>query len=325
MAKSCARFQPVKPGSEEHNRRLKHLDYVRHELTKNNKSWSVQSVADRLAEIKKLVKDKTGRAMQSKATPIREAVVLIKPDTTIDDIHRLRAKYKEKFNINVFQFDVHKDEGHFKDGKWIGNYHVHMTADFTNHETGKSLKLTRQQMMELQTVTAEVLGMERGISSDKKHLNALQYKVQQLTLQVKELREEVEELNVSKAAKQRLLGVLGMSSKDKTIEAQNIEISSLKDEINRLKAEKEELQATIKAARQKGSKEAEKAVDAALVRIGNALGISDYCGGLGKMVDFIKDLRTRDKKWMNENIELKKEIKELKRSMEQEQSIGLHR
>jgi predicted RNase H-like nuclease (RuvC/YqgF family) len=116
-----------------------------------------------------------------------------------------------------------------------------------------------------------------------------------------------------------------MSSKDKTIEAQNIEISSLKDEINRLKAEKEELQATIKAARQKGSKEAEKAVDAALVRIGRVLGISDYCGGLDKMVDFVKDLVTRDKNWMHENVELKKEIKELKRSMEPEQSIGLHR
>ena len=90
MAKSCARFQPVKPGSEEHNRRLKKLDYIREELTKNNMSWSAQSVADRLEQIKQLVKEKTGRSLQSKATPIREAVVLLKRETTMEDLHRLQ-------------------------------------------------------------------------------------------------------------------------------------------------------------------------------------------------------------------------------------------
>ena len=54
MAKTSAHFKPVKPGSEEHNRRLKKLDYVRDELTKNNRSWSAQSVADRLEQIKQL-------------------------------------------------------------------------------------------------------------------------------------------------------------------------------------------------------------------------------------------------------------------------------
>ncbi len=197
---------------------MKKLDYIRKELSKNNESWAAQSVADRLEQIKQLVKDKTGRAMQSKATPIREAVVLIKPETTMEDMHRLRTAYKEYFGIDVFQIDIHKDEGHFnKKGKWVANYHGHLTGDFTNHSTGKSLKLTRQQMSELQTVTAEVLGMERGVSSDRKHLSVLQFKVQAMQKQLEELRKEISSMDVTKAVKQRLLGILNMSGKDKVI------------------------------------------------------------------------------------------------------------
>ena len=251
MAKSCARFQPVKPGSEEHNRRLKKLDYVREELTKNNQSWAAQSVHDRYEQIKQLVKEKTGRSIQSKATPIREAVVLVKRETTLQDLHRLRTAYKEHFGIDVFQIDVHKDEGHFnKKGKWIGNYHAHLTADFTNHETGKSLKLTRQQMSELQTVTAEVLGMERGIPSNRKALTALQFKIQAERKNLEELRKEVASMDVSKAFKQRLLGFLGMSTKDDMIDAQSEEIERLKEQLKKLKEQFKLLKAAKESAEQ---------------------------------------------------------------------------
>lgn len=251
MAKSCARFQPVKPGSEEHNRRLKKLDYVREELTKNNQSWSAQSVHDRYEQIKQLVKEKTGRSIQSKATPIREAVVLLNQETTLQDLHRLRATYKEHFGIDVFQIYVHKDEGHFnKKGEWIGNYHAHITADFTNHETGKSLKLTWQQMSELQTVTAEVLGMERGIPSSRKALTALQYKIEAERKNLEELRKEVASMDVSKAFKQRLLGFLGMSTKDAMIGAQSEEIGRLKEQLKKLKEQYKLLKAAKESAEQ---------------------------------------------------------------------------
>ena len=247
MTKSCARFQPVKPGSEEHNRRVKHLDYVRHELSKNNKSWTSQSVADRLAEVKQLVKEKTGRSMQSKATPIREAVVLIKPETTMEDLQRLRAAYKEQFGIDVFQIDIHKDEGHFdKKGKWVGNYHAHLTADFTNHQTGKSLKLNSLQMSELQTVTANVLGMQRGVSSNKKHLAALQFKIQEETKNLEQLRKDVAALDVSKAFKERILSFLGMSARDKLIEVQSEELERLKAKLEKIQAAKDTAEKQLK-------------------------------------------------------------------------------
>ena len=325
MAKSCARFQPVKPGSEEHNRRLKKLDYIREELTKNNMSWSAQSVADRLEQIKQLVKEKTGRSLQSKATPIREAVVLLKRETTMEDLHRLRAAYKERFGIDVFQIDVHKDEGHFnKKGKWVGNYHAHVTADFTNHATGKSLKLTRQQMSELQTVTAEVLGMERGVSSDRKHLTALQFKVQAMQKQLEELRQEISSMDVTKAVKQRLLGISG---KDKVITQERNEKEQLAKEVADLKEKNKQLRAAVKAEQQKASQEAEKASAATRVRIARAAGLyqarpNQKCG-IEELVEDIKAMRSRERSYYLENQELKRENQRLK--LDQEPTQQLHR
>lgn len=324
MAKSCARFQPVKPGSEEHNRRLKRLDYVREELTKNNRSWSAQSVADRLADIKQLVKEKTGRSLQSKATPIREAVVLVKPGTTMEDLHRLRTAYRERFGIDVFQIDIHKDEGHFnKKGKWVGNYHAHVTADFTDHQTGKSLKLNRQQMSELQTVTADVLGMERGVSSDRKHLTALQFKVQAMQKQLEELRKEISSMDVTKAVKQRLLGILNMSGKDKVITQERDEKEKLAKEVAALKEKNKQLRAAVKAEQQKASQAAENGSAATRARVARAAGfyssrLNQKCGIL-ELEDDIKAMASRERSYYRENQELKQENQRLKRNTEPDQ------
>ena len=309
MAKTSAHFQPVKPGSEEHNRRLKKLDYVREELTKNNMSWSAQSVADRLEQIKQLVKEKTGRSLQSKATPIREAVVVLKQETTMEDLHRLRAAYKERFGIDIFQMDIHKDEGHFnKKGKWIGNYHGHLTGDFIDHRTGKSLKLTRQQMSELQTVTAEVLGMERGVSSDRKHLSALQFKIESLQKQIEQLRNEIGSMDAIKATKERLLGFLGMSSKDKEIKRQSDENGALRATIEQLKEEKKQLKAALKAS-QDETNQLKAGID-------NLLRSKDA---------ELADVTNSRDIWARKARNLEQQLEELQDNQEeQEQSRGIH-
>jgi outer membrane murein-binding lipoprotein Lpp len=309
MAKTSAHFKPVKPGSEEHNRRLKKLDYVREELTKNNMSWSAQSVADRLKQIKQLVKEKTGRSLQSKATPIREAVVVLKQETTMEDLHRLRAAYKERFGIDIFQMDIHKDEGHFnKKGKWIGNYHGHLTGDFIDHRTGKSLKLTRQQMSELQTVTAEVLGMERGVSSDRKHLSALQFKIESLQKQIEQLRNEIGSMDAIKATKERLLGFLGMSSKDKEIKRQSDENGALRATIEQLKEEKKQLKAALKAS-QDETNQLKAGID-------NLLRSKDA---------ELADVTNSRDIWARKARNLEQQLEELQDNQEeQEQSRGIH-
>ena len=179
MAQTSIHFQGVQGGSEEHNKRLKKLDYVHHELSSQNDYWQSDSQEARLAFVTQNAKAKTGRKMQAKATPIREAVVVIDDNTTMDDLKNLSKRLNDRFGIDVFQIAIHKDEGYKKSKDGIKlNLHAHLVADWTDHETGKSLKLNRQDMAEMQTICAEVLAMERGKSSDKKHLTAMQFKEQ---------------------------------------------------------------------------------------------------------------------------------------------------
>ena len=178
MAQTSIHFQAVKGGSEEHNKRTKKLDYVHHERSSMNEYWESDTQEDRLAFVTQNAKAKTGRKMQAKATPIREAVVVIEDTTTMDDLKKLAKRFNDRFGIDVFQIAIHKDEGYRKgkDGLKL-NLHAHLVADWTDHQSGKSLKLNRNDMSEMQTICAEVLGMERGKSSEKQHLSAIQYKI----------------------------------------------------------------------------------------------------------------------------------------------------
>lgn len=82
--------------------------------------------------------------MQAKAPPIREAVVVISQETTMDDLKNLSKRLNDCFGIDVFQIAIHKDEGYKKSKDGIKlNLHAHLVADWTDHETGKSLKLNR--------------------------------------------------------------------------------------------------------------------------------------------------------------------------------------
>ena len=249
--------QPVKGGSEQHNKREKELDYIRPELSHLNEYWEKDTQTDRLEDIKSRYLKSTGQKMQSKATPIREAVVVIKSETTMEDLKKLSNAYRQRFGIDTFQIAIHKDEGYPK-GEWKPNLHAHLVFDWTNQETGKSLKLNRQDMVEMQTITAEVLQMDRGVSSDKQHLTAQQYKsfaeeakLKQLeeekARKEKQMKDELERFKVAKARKEAAIetaktlsegvkGLFGQSSKDKTIKALREQINTKQKEIFDIKA-----------------------------------------------------------------------------------------
>lgn len=276
--------QPVKGGSEQHNKREKELDYIRPELSHLNEYWEKDTQTDRLENIKSRYLKSTGQKMQAKATPIREAVVVIKSETTMEDLKRLSDAYRQRFGIDTFQIAIHKDEGYPK-GEWKPNLHAHLVFDWTDQETGKSLKLKRQDMVEMQTITAEVLQMDRGVSSDKQHLTAQQYKsfaeeakLKQLeeerVRKEKQMKEELERFKVAKARKEAAIeaaktlsegvkGLFGQSSKDKTIKvlreqinAKQKEIFDIKTGMVGLKAQQEEQKEQQKAALNETRKEA---------------------------------------------------------------------
>ena len=193
MSKTSIHIEPCKIGSsEQHNQRLKHLDYVRPDLSHQNERWvGVADLPAHLDNLKTLVKDKTRRSMQAKATPIREGVIVIKQDTTIAQLRGLADAIEQRWGIKTLQIYTHKDEGHTdSDGSWKPNLHAHIVFDWVNHDTGKSIKLSKQDMAEMQTMVADCLEMVRGESSDITHLGAIQYKTQAEEQRLRTLKEK---------------------------------------------------------------------------------------------------------------------------------------
>lgn len=216
--KSSIHIKPCNTkSSEAHNRRT--AEYMRNigesriyivpELSADNEQWvnpdfGNPNLQTHYANIKQMVKEKTGRAMQEKererkgkngkvikvagCLPIREGVLLIKPDTTLADVKKFGEECQRRWGITPLQIFLHKDEGHWLNGqpdaedkesfqvgeKWFKpNYHAHIVFDWMNHDTGKSQKLNDDDMMEMQTLASDILFMQRGQSKSetgKEHL-----------------------------------------------------------------------------------------------------------------------------------------------------------
>lgn len=207
MATESKASDHVKPcniaQSEAHNRRdteyIKSLNptklYVRLDLSHNNASYVAPgmegvSLQQHYDAIKVMVKQLTGRAMQEKdillkngktrkgASPIRESVVNIKEDTTMEDLLRYVHAVEKKWGIHAIQIHIHKDEGHYTNPEdldtWAPNYHAHIIWDWMDHSTGKSWKLNAKDMSDLQDMVAETLDMERGTSKAETGLEHLE-------------------------------------------------------------------------------------------------------------------------------------------------------
>lgn len=216
--KSSIHIKPCNiASSEAHNRRTaeymrnigKSRIYVVSELSTDNEQWvnpdfGTPELRAHYDNIKRMVKEKTGRAMQEKererkgrngkiikvagCSPIREGVLLIRADTTLADVRKFGEECQRRWGITPLQIFLHKDEGHWLSGqpeaedresfqigrKWFKpNYHAHIVFDWMNHETGKSRKLNDEDMTEMQSLASDILLMERGQSkavTGKEHL-----------------------------------------------------------------------------------------------------------------------------------------------------------
>ncbi|KAA6436817.1 Mobilization protein [Dyadobacter flavalbus] len=187
MGKSSIHIMPVKSGSESHNQRLQNLNYVREDLSHLNSSFILAPIAETRKDIETRYQESTGQKMQAKQTPIREGVLLIDEKHSVDDLKRVAVKLEERFGIRTIQAYAHKDEGHWnkETGIWKPNHHAHMVFDWTDKDTGKSLKLKREDLAEVQTLVAETLGLERGHASTKKHIESREYKVLKVEEEIK--------------------------------------------------------------------------------------------------------------------------------------------
>ena len=262
--KSSIHIKPCNVASSEaHNRRTaeymrnigKSKVYVVSELSVNNEQWinldfGSPELQTHYENIKRMVKEKTGRTMQEKererkgkngkiikvagCSPIREGVLLIRPDTTLADVRRFGEECQKRWGITPLQIFLHKDEGHWLSGqpevddkeslqvgkRWFKpNYHAHIVFDWMNHDTGKSRKLNDEDMTEMQSLASDILLMERGQSkavTGKEHLErndfiiekqkaelqrieaAKRHKEQQVNLAEQELRQVKSEIRTDK-------------------------------------------------------------------------------------------------------------------------------
>lgn len=181
MAKSSIHIRPVTAGSEAHNQRTKELDYVRKDLSIENESYVVDTITNVRKDIEARYRQSRGQKMQTKATPIREGVLIIEKHHTIDDLKKLANRLEKEFGLKTIQAYTHKDEGHWskETGEWKPNYHAHMVFNFTDQK-GKNLNLKRADMEKIQTIVAEELGLERGKHSSKEHIQARAFKLEKL-------------------------------------------------------------------------------------------------------------------------------------------------
>ena len=262
--KSSIHIKPCNiASSEAHNRRT--AEYIRNigesriyvvsKLSTDNEQWvnpdfGTTELRTHYDNIKRMVKEKTGRAMQEKererkgkngkiikvagCSPIREGVLLIRPDTTLADVRKFGEECQRRWGITPLQIFLHKDEGHWlnsqpeaedKESFQIGsrwfkpNYHAHIVFDWMNHDTGKSCKLNDEDMTEMQSLASDILLMERGQSkteTGKEHLErndfiikkqkaelqrieeTQRYKEQQVTLAEQELKQVKSEIRTNK-------------------------------------------------------------------------------------------------------------------------------
>ena len=165
-----------------------------------------------IEEKSKKYTERTKQKMQKKTITLLSAIVNIKSDTTLDDLEKFGKELEKKLGTRVYQIAIHRDEGHVNEnGEKVINEHAHFLMSGLD-DFGRSIrrKLTKQMLRELQDLTAETLGMQRGRSAreaKRKRLNTYEYKeamklknqeVIELKKKLIEKDNEIEELKILK-------------------------------------------------------------------------------------------------------------------------------
>lgn len=211
MRKKVIDFRPLREAGKKKKREVKKMNNTECSVVCVD-SWCSSTVEERLDSIRRNAKQRTGRSLQAKAVPIREAFIDLPSPKDIRVFHRLREELYKNFLVDIFYIDI------------FSNQTAHVIADWTDHQTGLTLKLSRLDLSQLQDVTADILGIDRGFS------------IADLNKKEKNLRREIAALELVKAGTQNLLGRLGMSQKDKVITLLKEKIQQLESQL----AEKDE-------------------------------------------------------------------------------------
>ena len=246
MAISSINIQPSSGNAIIHNERIFDVAYA----LKNddvNEYHRIASISETRKAIYEDYKLHHGRKLNTKATPIREAVVNLNENHTMEDLKKLSEMLDKDYQMKVLHIAIHRDEGHIdKTGEEKINYHAHIV--FSNYDFDKHITIKRDKdvMRKLQTDVANCLGMERGEeNSQKVRLDHRQYKramqeveekTKELQRELKEVKQENIELKYSFKEMQKTI-----TSLENLTAEQKRELHSLNSKVKNEKAEYEEL------------------------------------------------------------------------------------
>lgn len=249
--------------SEAHNQRKKELDYIRKDLSHLNEShfFDKTPLAKLKKQIAKEVKEKTGRAMQKNAVPIHEAVAIIEEGTSMQELIGFCQKIKDRWGITPLQIHVHRDEGHMRsaavrkwrkdpdNNPWKPNLHAHIVWRSVRDD-GKAVRLSSADCEEMQTLYAEVMGMERGKRTGRKGLSAMEFKIKAKEQEIAEL----EELCASQEAT--------ISTQVSEIDTLRQQITDKEHELEKMKSDKSRIEKACQTAQEKAEKAEMKRLEA---------------------------------------------------------------
>ena len=246
MAKSSINIQPSSGNAIIHNERIFDVAYAikKDDVNEYHRFASISETRKAIYEDYKL---NHGRKLNTKATPIREAVVNLNENHTMEDLKKLSEMLDKDYQMKVLHIAIHRDEGHIdKTGEEKINYHAHIV--FSNYDFDKHITIKRDKdvMRKLQTDVANCLGMERGEeNSQKVRLDHRQYKramqeveekTKELQRELKEVKQENTELKYSFKEMQKTI-----TSLENLTAEQKRELHSLNSKVKNEKAEYEEL------------------------------------------------------------------------------------
>ena len=253
MAQSSIHIEKVTTGSFLHNDRTMKPSYLIDDSALNECSRSSQESLDQYYQLKAEAEhnytERTGQKMQKSTVLLKEAIVNLEAHHTLKDLQPI-IKELEGYGFTVLQSAIHRDEGFLNDDSKEKNYHAHITMFNLDPETGKSVKLGknyRQELSKLQTLTANVLGMERGKVSVEEEAKKLGVDVEKASKRLgthtykramvlkenatKELTQEIKAKDYSlKEMQNRIVALEGANTElRKELHAQNRDINKTQD------------------------------------------------------------------------------------------------
>ena len=264
---------------------------------------------------------RTGQKFQAKSYEW-SAVVNLKDKPTqelYEDLKKLRLHFQEKYGYQCYQVAIHKDEGHIdENGEKCLNLHAHLEFITLDKKTGRN-KFNRrdnkyQTMRDMQSETAEILGMERGI--DKRlskvkriepriladiHENTKKATKEQLDKLFKKTRKEMIAEKDNKPEQYKELRELKKevcNDENATLEQALMQIQALKEKQRKDKAERDKERERAEKAEQERDEKTQKSKELKAK-------IAETRKLTRKLIEFIRENRKEQAKNENQSIIVK--------------------